>query len=58
MKIFCGAVPMNVARIQSSEGPSQRLAPVACQLGQHLQSNQDAAHFAGRPSAPINARAP
>jgi hypothetical protein len=53
-----GAVPVDVMRIQSSEGPSQRLAPVVCQLGQHLQCTQDAAHLAGRPSAHADAQAP
>ena len=47
---------MNVTRIQSSEGPLQQLAPVVCQLGQHLQSTQDVAHLAGRPSAPPTRR--
>jgi hypothetical protein len=44
--------------VQSSEGPSQRLAPVVCQLGQNLQSTQVAVHLAGGPSAPIEAQPP
>jgi hypothetical protein len=59
MKILIGAVPMNVTRIiQSPEGPLQRLAPAVCQLGQHSQSTQDAAHLAGRPCGAANAQAP
>jgi hypothetical protein len=49
---------MDGTRIQGSEGPLRRLAPVVCQLGQHLQSTQDAAHLAGGPSAAIEALPP
>jgi hypothetical protein len=49
---------MDGTGIQSSEGPLRRLAPAVCQLGQHLQSTQDAAHRAGSPSAAIEAQPP
>jgi hypothetical protein len=48
---------MDITRSQSSEGPSQRLAPVVCQPKAVLATRRRSGHLTSRPSGgPANAR--